>query len=216
MKPSPAAPADASTSAKPSAADPSKTTAAGRTSNLEPRRIEARGKPVILRAESNGVFARAEYIDYDIVTGRIVLDDAREIMLQQFANEVHCRSLDYTPGEAGRLGRLQAIGPGWLRAIPPQPGQTCGRSDEQRTNFAAPSAAIGVTQLGLPVAPSHRPQQYPGQFFEAYWTKNSRFGPTVPIIWSHSCGDARAAMTGEGAIGRRRDLSVAQRAAGGG
>ena len=201
VKPSPAAPADASTSAKPSAADPSKTTAAGRTSNLEPRRIEARGKPVILRAESNGVFARAEYIDYDIVTRRIVLDDAREIMLQQFANEVHCRSLDYTPGEAGRLGRLEALGPGRLRAVPRQPTPTStGRSNEQPQTSLAPSGAIGVTQLGLPVAPSHRPQQYAGQFFEAYWTQKLTIRPDGPDHIVSLLGDARAAMTGEGAI----------------
>ncbi|HEY2146806.1 MAG TPA: hypothetical protein VGH32_02645, partial [Pirellulales bacterium] len=154
VKPSPAAAADAGAhSAKPSAADPSKTTAAGRTSNLEPRRVEARGKPVILRAESNGVYARAEHIDYDIVTGRVVLDDAREVMLRQFANEVHCRSLDYTPGEAGRLGRLEALGPGWLRAVPRQAGATAsGRSNLPPQSFSAPSA-VGITQLGLPVIP---------------------------------------------------------------
>jgi len=30
---------------------------------LEPRRIEARGNPVIIRAESNGVYARVEHLD---------------------------------------------------------------------------------------------------------------------------------------------------------
>ena len=34
--------------------------------NLEPRRIEARGNPVIVRAPSNGSYARGEHLDYDI------------------------------------------------------------------------------------------------------------------------------------------------------
>jgi hypothetical protein len=199
-----AAPANpsAANAPKPSAADASNPRAASnRTSNLEPRRIEARGNTVILRAESNGVYARAAHIDYDIVTGRVVLDDERELILQQFVNAIHCRSLEYTPGEPGRLGRLEAIGPGWLRAIPRQASaMPNGRPHAEQQPLLSPSAPIGVTQLGLPVVSSHRPPQTVGQFFEAHWTQKLTMRPEGGEHVVSILGDARAGMTGEGEL----------------
>jgi hypothetical protein len=202
-KPLPTAATDAGVaSAKPSAADASNPAAASkRTSNLEPRRIEARGNPVILRAESNGVYARAAHIDYDIVTGRVALDDEREVILQQFANEIHCRSLEYTPSEPGRLGRLEAIGLGWLRAIPRQTSATPNvRSNAQQQPLLSPSAPMGVTQLGLPVVSSHRPPQPVAQFFEAHWTQKLTMRPEGGEHVVSLLGGARAGMTGEGEL----------------
>ncbi|HKD36762.1 MAG TPA: hypothetical protein VKB78_08170, partial [Pirellulales bacterium] len=202
-KQSPAGKSDAGTNAKPASIQPADPNAAPkRTSNLEPRRIEARGSPVILRAESNGVYARAEHIDYDIATGRVALDDAREIMLRQFANEIHCRSLEYTPGEEGRLGQLEAIGPGWLRAIPRQASTTLnGRSNLPTQPLPAPSASMGVTQLGLPIVQSHRPPpQAAGQFFEAHWSDKLTMRPDGTEHVVSLLGSARAGMTGEGEL----------------
>jgi hypothetical protein len=168
-----------------------------KSSNLEPRRIEARGHPVIVRAESNGVFARAEHLDYDIVSGEIALDDPQEMILRQFANEIHARSLVYRPGEPGRLGRLQAIGPGWLRAVPPQAGE---KGIAAGLPSAALPAAVGFTQLGLPVAANHRPLQNPQSFFEARWTDELKMRPFEGNHVVSLKGDARAGMTGQGEL----------------
>ena len=83
--------------------------------NLRPQRIEAQGVPVVVHAPSENVHARGERLEYDLQTGRIVLDGTQEVMLQREPNEIHARSLQYQPGEPGQLGQTLAQGPGWLR-----------------------------------------------------------------------------------------------------
>jgi hypothetical protein len=167
------------------------------SSNLEPRRIEARGHPVIVRAESNGGFARAEHLDYDIITGEIALDDPQEMILRQFANEIHARSLVYRPDQAGPLGRLRAIGPGWLRAIAPPAGP---KDAALGSPLVAPPSAVGFTQLGLPVAPSHRPMLNTQTYFEARWTDELKMRPFEGNHVVSLKGDARAGMTDQGEL----------------
>lgn len=75
---------------------------------------------MIVRAPSNGSYARGEHLDYDILSGQITLDGGDEVMMQQQVNEIHARSIVYQPGEAGRLGRLLADGTGRLRGVPPK------------------------------------------------------------------------------------------------
>jgi hypothetical protein len=92
--------------------------------NLQPQRIEARGDPVVVHAPSQRVHARGQRLEYDLQTGRIVLDGTHEVMLQQAPNEIHARSLQYQPAAAGSLGRILARGPGWLRGqMDRQPAQ---------------------------------------------------------------------------------------------
>ena len=93
--------------------------------NLQPQRIEAQGNPVVVHAPSERVHARGERLEYDLRTGRIVLEGTREVMLQQDPNEIHARSLQYQPAETGQLGRIVAKGPGRLR------GQMDERPEEQ-------------------------------------------------------------------------------------
>lgn len=88
---------------------------------LRPERIEARGDPVVVHAPSEGVHARGQRLEYELKTGRIVLDGSHPVMLQQDTNEIHARSLQYQPADTGELGRVVAKGPGWLR----------GRMDER-------------------------------------------------------------------------------------
>ena len=83
--------------------------------DLEPSRIVAHGNPVVVRSPSQGVQARSQQLEYDLASRRILLDDDREVFLKQGPNEIHAHKLDYQPGESGRLGRLSAEGPGWLR-----------------------------------------------------------------------------------------------------
>ena len=64
------------------------------------------------------------------LTNRIVLDDprpidAQEVLLQQGPNEIHARALRYQYAGPGRLGEVEAEGPGWLR------GQSPERPDQQ-------------------------------------------------------------------------------------
>ncbi len=83
--------------------------------DLTAQRIEARGHPVIVNAPSEQLEARGQRLECDLLTGRIVLDDPREVMLKQKASEIRAPSLQYTSAGPGRLGQIVAPGPGWLR-----------------------------------------------------------------------------------------------------
>jgi hypothetical protein len=159
--------------------------------NLEARRIEARGSrgnPVIVRAPSNGSYARGEHLDYDIVNGQITLDGGDEVTMQQQVNEIHARSVVYQPGEAGRLGRLLAIGPGWLRGVPPQ------SADKQ----SAPGQPANKPAQQRPASPAPPPQQ--PQLFEAHWTRQLKMRPYEENHVISLIGDARAGFTGQGEL----------------
>ncbi len=93
--------------------------------DLVAQRIEARGHPVILNAPSKQLEARGERLEYDLLTGRIVLEDPREVMLKHEASEIRARNLQYESAGPGRLGQIVADGPGWLR------GQMAERPGEQ-------------------------------------------------------------------------------------
>ncbi len=97
---------------------PRETADANQLSKLEPRLIEARGEPVIVYSPSNGGHARCQRLEYDLPTGTIHLEDAKEVLLNQGPNEIRCKRLDYQPPKVGRLGRLTAIGPGTLQGFP--------------------------------------------------------------------------------------------------
>jgi lipopolysaccharide export system protein LptA len=149
--------------------------------NLEPRRIEARGKPVILRAPSNGSYARGEHLDYDIRSGQLTLDGGDEVIAQQHENEIHGRSIVYQPGEAGRLGRLLVDGAGWLRGVPPQ-------SADKQPQPAHQSEA----RAEAPAAPQ--------QLFEAHWSRQLKMRPYEDNHVISLLGDARAGFTGQGEL----------------
>ncbi len=176
-------------------AAPNSPVAAAPKSGLEPRRLEAGGKPVLLRAESNGAYVRAEHLSYDIATGRVIVDDPQEAVLRQLLNEIHGKSVDYEPGEAGRLGRLEAPGPGWLRAA--QHGD-----DGQAAVIGAAQqlAPTGVTQLGLPVAPNHQITRSPARGFEAHWSGMLKMRPHDGEHVVSLIGDARAGFTDQGEL----------------
>jgi len=92
---------------------------------LRARRIVASGMPVVVRAPSQQVDARGETLEYDVDSGRIVLNGTQAVYLKHGPNEIHGRNLRYQSGEAGRLGQVVAEGPGWLRGqTPDKPGQT--------------------------------------------------------------------------------------------
>lgn len=103
-KPAPAKPA-------PQKAAPQK---AANPANLAPQRIEATGKPVVVHAPSRGVQAAGERLEYNLQTGRIILDGGEEVVLKQGPNEIHARDVQYQPAGEGKLGQVLAHGPGWL------------------------------------------------------------------------------------------------------
>ena len=99
------------------AANPAEKAPSNRAPSLEPRKLTVKGKPVQVRAPSSMVQLDAEYLEYDLVTGRVMLDGEREIHLQQNQNEYHGHTVSYEPNPNGGLGRLAATGPGWLRSV---------------------------------------------------------------------------------------------------
>jgi hypothetical protein len=90
------------------------------------RRIVAVGSPATLEVPTRGIRAVAATLDYSIADRRITLrSDAgsqqtgrvKQVSLQQFEQHCIARELDYELAEAGRLGRLVAMGPGELRML---------------------------------------------------------------------------------------------------
>jgi hypothetical protein len=126
--------------------------------DLQPRSFEAKGNPVIVRAPSQGVNGRGQRLEYDLITGQLRMEDRQEAWLQQGNNEIHCRNLQYQPAGPGRLGRVTAIGPGWLR------GEAGERSGLLPTGPAR--------QAGPGPTPNKPPQ-----ILEAHWTGQLRVQP---------------------------------------
>ncbi len=97
--------------------------------DLVAQRLEARGNPVLVTAPSRDVNARGPRIEYNLLTESIAIDGEKvpdtfsEVFLRQGPNEIHARSLSYQPAGQGRLGRVTAEGPGWLRGqLAPEKG----------------------------------------------------------------------------------------------
>jgi hypothetical protein len=97
--------------------------------------------------------------------------------------------------EPGQLGQFDSEGQGWLRATP---RQTAARPATTALSGARPAARLGMTQLGLPVAPSHSPAR--PQVFEAHWSEFLRMRPYEDEHVVSLKGSARAAMAGQGEL----------------
>lgn len=109
------------TRTKPAEGDNAKRAKEGDLSDLEVELLAADGKPVIVSAPSEQVNARGQHLEYHLVSGAMRLNGGQEVMLQREASEIHAPSLFYQAdpkqSKAGqRLGRVEAPGPGWLRA----------------------------------------------------------------------------------------------------
>jgi hypothetical protein len=82
---------------------------------MEPKKIIAVGFPVMVRVPSIGAGARAKRIEYDFVTRRVELSGDEKTTLFSEQYYVEAPRLEYELLEGGRLGRLQAAGPGLAR-----------------------------------------------------------------------------------------------------
>lgn len=167
---------------------------------LEPRWMEARGNPVIVRAPSNGSYARGEHLVYDIAAHRITLDGGDEVWMQQRLNEIHGRKIVYEPGENGQLGLLSATGAGWLRGVPPQPApkkQTPGSpaDNPRQTSMVHPFDASQPPAGMQPTAGTEPPQ-----LFEAHWSRELKMRPFDGEHLISLVGDARAGFSGQGEL----------------
>ena len=62
-------------------------------------------------------------MQYNLLTKSIVIDGDQPVFIQQGPNEIHAADLRYEAAGPGRLGRVAARGPGWLRGqLSQQPG----------------------------------------------------------------------------------------------
>jgi hypothetical protein len=84
--------------------------------DLEARRIEARGTPVNVLANTQQAKAVGDRIVYDLVSGELELDSAAQACLSKGNDEIRSRSFKYHPDPSGKLGQLEAKGPGALTA----------------------------------------------------------------------------------------------------
>ncbi len=94
--------------------------------DMTAERIEAVGNPVVVTAPSQQVVARGMRLQYNLIAKSIAMDGGQEVFLQQGSREIHAGSLYYqASAEPGRIGRVVAQGPGWLRGdSPDRPGQS--------------------------------------------------------------------------------------------
>jgi hypothetical protein len=110
--------------AKPGAPPEKPASGAANLTNLEPQRLQAEGNPVIVLARTQNAEARGQKLSYDLRTGALRMEGSEEVSLKQDINEIHAMSVKVDPGPAGRLGQIEAKGPGWLRGqMRQQPGQ---------------------------------------------------------------------------------------------
>jgi hypothetical protein len=82
---------------------------------MQPQKIIAVGFPVMIRAPSMRAGARAKRIEYDFITRRVELSGNENATLFSDQFFVEAPRLEYELLEGGRLGRLQAAGPGLAR-----------------------------------------------------------------------------------------------------
>ena len=105
----------------------------GGSFDLEPQSLEAAGAPAVLSAPVDKVYAVGEKLQYDFQLGRISLGGTRGVSLQQGPNEIHAPNVQYQAAAPGRLGRMAAQGPGWLRGLmAPRPAWPSRRATTRR------------------------------------------------------------------------------------
>ena len=74
--------------------------------------VVAHGQPAILQIGERQAVARGSYLEYDIASRKTVLKDEREVSLTDPFHKITAPHLEYTMGEAGRIGVGWASGPG--------------------------------------------------------------------------------------------------------
>jgi hypothetical protein len=84
--------------------------------DLEARRLEARGTPVKVLARTQQAEAMGERMSYDLLSGELELESAQQARLARGKDEICSTLFKYRPGTGGKLGQLEAKGPGRLRA----------------------------------------------------------------------------------------------------
>lgn len=92
---------------------------------LDPQRVEIAGEPVVIRAPSNDVQARAQYVEHDVTTRMVLLRDAVEAIVRQPGRELRAPELQMIPEPNGSWGTFTAVGRGHVHtASPDNPNQT--------------------------------------------------------------------------------------------
>jgi hypothetical protein len=110
-------------------------TAAG-GSKLDPRRIEVVGNPVVIRAPGNGMTARAQFVEHDLVDRWVKLRDAVEAIVRQPGREVIAPELYFLPEPQGDYGTFLATGRGRLQSTAPDgSGELFEAQWERRFHF---------------------------------------------------------------------------------
>ncbi len=117
-------------------------------SAMEVDRIVLRGAPAELNMPSQAVSARAKQMEYHLQTRQVRIQDDQKARLKYAESEFEAVSIDYTPAEDGRLGRLLAKGPGHLRgSLPEAAGKTFEASWQDRLIIQPHQDAHAVSLL---------------------------------------------------------------------
>ncbi len=98
---------------------------ASRKRSWEVTRIEARGQPAEARAASANAFVQGAYLELDLRSQSVLLNDPREVTVRYDAAQLQAAQVHYVAGPDGQLGKLWASGPGTFRAqLPGRAGET--------------------------------------------------------------------------------------------
>lgn len=104
--------------------------------NLQPSRVEIVGEPAIIRAPTNQLQARAQFIEHDLATRAVKLRDADEAIVRQEEREIRTPELSFTPDADGRYGTFIADGRGrFTGASPDDPASIVQAEWKRRLHF---------------------------------------------------------------------------------
>jgi hypothetical protein len=123
--PGEAPPGDAVADESATAAAPAAAATPPKVKKLDPVRLEFLGEPVIVRAQQNGLQARAQFIEHDMATRELHLRDASEVIVRDRERELRAPEIFAQPAAVGRLGTFRAVGRGRFdSASAERPGET--------------------------------------------------------------------------------------------
>ncbi|MGC3970027.1 MAG: hypothetical protein QM775_22685 [Pirellulales bacterium] len=117
--------------------------------NLQPSRLEILGEPATVRAPSNKLQARAQFIEHDLATRTVHSRDAEEAVVRQEEREIRTPELTFVPEPGGRYGTFVADGRGrFVGSSPEKPQDVLQARWQRRLHFRKHDGQYVLTAEG--------------------------------------------------------------------
>lgn len=161
--------------------------------NLQPSRLEIIGEPATVRAPTNKLQARAQFIEHDLATRAVHLRDAEEAVIRQEEREIRTPELTFVPETGGRYGTFIADGRGrFTGSTPDKPDQVLHAEWQRRLHFRKHDGQYVLTAEGAARVESTGRGALTGSEIHL-WFKEVSKSPAAPFA-------AQPAMFMEGAV----------------